>query len=162
MSTHYKAVIEKYGNLEISSEQIADINVKDLGNGKFLMTGKDIHEIVELRSGDKESRTYELVIKGKLLRLRLQNPLDQQIEEMKFEQVDSKSNLIVVSPMPGVVTKIHVGLDDKISKGDPLLVLEAMKMENVIKAHCDGQVKSLKVKSGDTVERNQLLVELVL
>jgi biotin carboxyl carrier protein len=62
--------------------------------------------------------------------------------------------------MPGLVLKIMISEQDTITEGDSVLILEAMKMENVIKSPGSGKVKSIKVKERDAVEKNQVLMEL--
>ena len=64
----------------------------------------------------------------------------------------------VKAPMPGLVLNILVNEGDEIKKGDSLLVLEAMKMENMIKSPTDGIIKKIEIKQGDKVEKNELLV----
>ena len=66
----------------------------------------------------------------------------------------------VVAPLPGTVTKILVAEGDSVSAGDTLLILEAVKMENEIKADCDGVVKSINVSSGATVQAGDALVNI--
>jgi acetyl/propionyl-CoA carboxylase alpha subunit len=66
----------------------------------------------------------------------------------------------LAAPMPGVVRSVNVSEADSVTKGQTLLVLEAMKMEIRIQAPFDGVVKSLAVKVGQTVEREQILVKL--
>ena len=61
--------------------------------------------------------------------------------------------------MPGMIIDLRVKAGDQVKAGDPLLVLEAMKMENIIKAPGEGTVKQVKIKKGDTVEKNQVLIE---
>ena len=68
--------------------------------------------------------------------------------------------LRVTAPMPGQVRTVNVGEGDAVTKGQTLLVLEAMKMEIRIHAPQDGTVKTLLVEQGQTVEREQVLVEL--
>ncbi|MCC6299894.1 MAG: acetyl-CoA carboxylase biotin carboxyl carrier protein subunit [Anaerolineales bacterium] len=63
----------------------------------------------------------------------------------------------LTAPMPGQVRAVNVSEGDAVTKGQTLLVLEAMKMEIRIQAPMDGVVKSLKVKQGQTVEREQIL-----
>jgi biotin carboxyl carrier protein len=60
--------------------------------------------------------------------------------------------------MPGMVLSVSVAEGQQVQKGDPLLVLEAMKMENVIKSPGEGTVKSIAVKAGAAVEKNALLI----
>jgi biotin carboxyl carrier protein len=65
----------------------------------------------------------------------------------------------VKAPMPGLIISLKVADGDEVKQGDPLLILEAMKMENILKSPGDGKVKSVKVKMGDSVEKNQILIE---
>jgi biotin carboxyl carrier protein len=62
--------------------------------------------------------------------------------------------------MPGMVLKVLVKEGDLVKKGEGLLVLEAMKMENLIKAPADIKISKINVKSGHTVEKNQVLLVL--
>ena len=66
----------------------------------------------------------------------------------------------VVSPLPGSVIKVLVAEGQAVKKGDTLLTLESMKMENTIAAECDGTVKQVAVKAGQTVMQDDLLVVL--
>ena len=61
--------------------------------------------------------------------------------------------------VPGRLTEVAFDEGDAVKAGDPLLILEAMKMENIIKAAGDSVVKSVKVKKGESVEKNQVLIE---
>ena len=68
--------------------------------------------------------------------------------------------LRVTAPMPGQVRAVNISEGDTVTKGQTLLVLEAMKMEIRIHAQQDGVVKKLLVKQGQTVEREQVLIEV--
>jgi biotin carboxyl carrier protein len=61
--------------------------------------------------------------------------------------------------MPGLILEIHVRIGQAVNENDPLLILEAMKMENVITSPRDGIIKSISVKKSDAVDKNQLLIE---
>ena len=65
----------------------------------------------------------------------------------------------IKAPMPGMVLKVLVEEGAEIKKGDNLFVLEAMKMENIIKSPADVVVKTIKIKPGDKVEKGQILIQ---
>src|SRR5688500_9810429 len=66
----------------------------------------------------------------------------------------------LTAPMPGVIRAVNVSEGESVTKGQTLLVLEAMKMEIRVQAPVDGVVKKLFVKQGQTVEREQMLIEI--
>ncbi len=66
----------------------------------------------------------------------------------------------LVTQMPGKVVKVLVEEGQEVKKGDTLLILEAMKMENEIKAGIDGKVKAIHVQAGDAIESGHLMMEL--
>lgn len=63
----------------------------------------------------------------------------------------------VTAPMPGTILDIKKNVGDTVKTGEPIIILEAMKMENDIVAPCDGKVTSITVKKGDSVETNQVI-----
>lgn len=66
----------------------------------------------------------------------------------------------VKAPIPGLITRVLVEPGATVEAGQPLLILEAMKMENEVRAPFDGVVSSVAVTSGQTVVRNQMLAEV--
>lgn len=66
----------------------------------------------------------------------------------------------VKAPLPGVVTKVNVAVGQKVKKGETVLVLEAMKMENNIAAEQDGEVTGVCVKAGDSVLEGTVLITI--
>lgn len=77
----------------------------------------------------------------------------------KGEEGDLGNN--ITSPMPGKIVDIFVSEGDLINEGEPILNLEAMKMQNEITAPCNGMVQKISVKPGQTVMQDELLVEIV-
>ena len=66
----------------------------------------------------------------------------------------------ITSPMPGSILDVKVNVGDKVKFGQTLAILEAMKMENDIPATADGEVAEIKVKKGDAVETDSVLIVL--
>ena len=83
---------------------------------------------------------------------------DQLLKKLGMDKALTKKANELKAPMPGLVLRILTEEGRAIKQGDSLLVLEAMKMENVLKSMGDGIIKQLKVKAGDKVEKNQLLI----
>ena len=67
---------------------------------------------------------------------------------------------IIKSPMQGNILEIKASLNQKVQKGDILIILEAMKMENEILAPTNGTIKNIKIKVGDSVNNNDVLLEM--
>jgi methylmalonyl-CoA carboxyltransferase small subunit len=64
------------------------------------------------------------------------------------------------SPVTGIVIKVNIEQGQQIQANEPIMVLEAMKMETNVTAHCTGKVKNVRVAQGDSVKVNQVVVEL--
>jgi len=67
---------------------------------------------------------------------------------------------IIKSPMPGLIVKILKKVGDNVQMGEPILLLEAMKMENEIRASASGIVKSISAKENSSVEKGESLLEI--
>lgn len=133
---------------------------KDKAAKRFMKERKE-RRIKKLRHirGNKETNTAddpqdELVIDGIGYKTLL---TPKYLKRKKYETLDLNK---ITAFIPGTVLNIFVKNGDKVSKGDDLLILEAMKMNNKIIAPHDAVVKKICVKPGEMVSRNHLLVEL--
>ena len=82
------------------------------------------------------------------------------LERFGLKSVASRSTQRVTAPMPGLVRRVLVEQGQQVETGQGLLVLEAMKMENELRAEIDGQVHSIATRDGATVRKNDLLLEI--
>jgi len=85
---------------------------------------------------------------------------DLLVKELGFALTKPNVFKNIKAPMPGLVLEIMVSEGDEVKEGDALIILEAMKMENVIKAPGEGVVKSIVVNSKDAIEKNAVLIEM--
>lgn len=67
---------------------------------------------------------------------------------------------LILSFIPGTVLEIYVSEGQQVKKGEDLLILDAMKMKNLLKSSMDGKIKSIMVKKGDKVSKGTLMIEL--
>ena len=79
---------------------------------------------------------------------------------MGFDSEESTQNQPLIAPMPGLVLSVEVKPGDVVQKGQALVKLEAMKMENLLRAQTDNQiVAKVHVSQGENVEKNKVLIE---
>jgi propionyl-CoA carboxylase alpha chain len=74
-------------------------------------------------------------------------------------KIAADTSKLVLSPMPGLVIAAEVGEGDKVSEGQVLFIVEAMKMQNIIRAECDGVLRAVPVKAGDSVAADDVMAE---
>lgn len=113
---------------------------------------------LELVSFNKEDKVATVKVNGREYVLKAKDQYDLLLHKLGMDNLTTQKAQDLKAPMPGLVLKVLVKEGDEIKKGDNLLVLEAMKMENIIKASADAKVKAIKVKATDKVEKNQLLI----
>lgn len=113
-------------------------------------------ELVELDSTEK---TAKIKVNGTIYEVKVTTALDLLLKQLGMDNLSANKVVQLKAPMPGLVLNILVKEGDEIKKGDSLLVLEAMKMENIIKAPADAVVKKIEVTKGDKIEKNTILIK---
>jgi biotin carboxyl carrier protein len=111
-------------------------------------------------SADYENKSFAVRIDSHTFNLNVKDRFDLLAEQLGFSAKSSKKANEIKAPMPGMVLSVLVSEGQEVKMGESVLILEAMKMENVIKAPADCTVKHVKVKQGNAVEKNQVLIEL--
>lgn len=106
-----------------------------------------------------ESKIATIKINHTEYSITITQPIDALLEKLGMGGASTKKVKNLKAPMPGLVRQILVSVDEQVTKDTPLLILEAMKMENVIKAQGEGKIKSIQVNQGQAVEKSALLVE---
>jgi len=113
-----------------------------------------------LLEADVSGKHLKIEVEGEAYDLVVKDELNQMLDKMGFSTVSSKHIKEIKAPMPGLVLNIAVTEGQKVNEGDKILILEAMKMENSIMIHANAKIKKIRVKPGDAVDKNQVLVEL--
>jgi biotin carboxyl carrier protein len=106
-----------------------------------------------------ETKEVELMVNGNRYMVALQDEYDLLLDSLGLSAQMNVAETDFKAPMPGLVFEINVKEGDSVKKGDALLILEAMKMENVLKATTDAVIQSIKVNKGESVEKNQVLIQ---
>lgn len=126
-----------------------DVNIKDIEENVAQIEVNGTRYEVEIHREVKATKTPKLVRK----------PVVQQPGEGQIKK-QATGGYPVKAPLPGTILKINVAEGDTIKAGQNLMVMEAMKMENQVLSEKDGQVKAIKVKEGDAVLQDDVLIEI--
>ena len=106
-----------------------------------------------------ESNFLKLKVNHRVFEVRKKGKLDDLISELGLDVPKIKKLKELEAPMPGRIVNIAVTIGQELEVGDDILSLEAMKMENVLKAEGEGVVKSININTDDVVEKGEVLIE---
>ena len=159
MSEIYKVLVNNSFEFEFDSDKTNELDAIIVNDSKFHILRNNTSYIAEITDSQFQQKKYTVKINNNSYVVDIQNELDELIKAMGFEVGATKKVNDLKAPMPGLILDViaEVGMDVK--ENDTLLILEAMKMENVLTSPRDGIIKSINVKKGDAVEKNQLLIE---
>jgi len=160
MSEMYKILVnDEYDyNLDAATIKNFDIIKNKVVNFHVLEQNESYN--VELIYVDFHKKKYHLTINGNLYIVEIKDELDELIKELGLTINGKQKDSNVKAPMPGMILDIQVKNGQEVVEGDALMVLEAMKMENILTAPKDGIIKSIHVVKGVIVEKGELLIEM--
>ena len=113
---------------------------------------------IEVLKVDYNAKTFDIKIRNNKYSLEIRDDLDELLHQMGMGNLNTVKINEIKAPMPGLVLNVMIEEGTKVEKGDNLLVLEAMKMENNIKSPTDGIVKSIHCEKGRAVEKNEVMI----
>ena len=154
-----KLNITEYSEKFLVNQEKLVLDIKKINNSLFHVIHSSKSFNVNVVSIDFNKKKAAIKINGKVCEVSLKNNLDLLLDQMGMTSIDETFNNYVKAPMPGLIIEVVVSAGDKVNRGDILLILEAMKMENVMKAPADLTIAKITVKVGDNVEKNKSLME---
>ena len=155
----YKVKVDGF-DFTFTDAEIESADVVSNSDGGFHLIRGSRSVLVRVLETDPSSKRARVEIAGETHVVEWKDGLDQMLDSMGFNNVAARVRKDVRAPMPGLVLDLSVAEGQKVSEGDRLLILEAMKMENSIVIHSDAVIKKVLVKKGQPVEKNQVLIEL--
>lgn len=144
------------GEVELNGEKKNIDLIKVSKNNYHLIKDDKSFNIEIVEHSNKE---FVMLVNGKEYTSSVQNDLDLLLDKMGISAANNVVANDLKSPMPGLVLDIKVKVGQEVKEGDALVVLEAMKMENILKSPADVIIKSIEVEKGVNVEKNAVLVE---
>ena len=132
------------------------VEIKD-GNFHVIYNHKSYN--AEVLEADYQTKSFVIKINNTKYTVSVKDRFDILLEQLGMGNVNSAKVNDLKAPMPGLIVDIKVQVGDTVKKGDTILILEAMKMENVLKATGEGIIKAIKIAPKQNVEKNQVMIE---
>ncbi|HEY6662756.1 MAG TPA: acetyl/propionyl/methylcrotonyl-CoA carboxylase subunit alpha [Sphingomicrobium sp.] len=114
------------------------------------------HRIVQVR---RVGRSWELQTRGASHKVQVLSPHIAELAQHMIDKEPPDLSRLLLAPMPGLLTKLDVAVGDKVEPGQPVAVMEAMKMENILRSARAATVKATPAKAGDSLAVDQVIVE---
>ncbi|NNM18095.1 MAG: acetyl-CoA carboxylase biotin carboxyl carrier protein subunit [Croceitalea sp.] len=158
--------MKKPFTLKVNGQYEFDLSETDVNALDLIKTQENTYHLlhnnqsyhIEIETSNFNHKTYNFKINNNSYQVSIDNMLDHLINEMGFDTNAGKQVSEIHAPMPGLILEVSVKPGQEVKTNDPLLILEAMKMENIITSPRDGIVKSIGVKKGEAIEKKQLLI----
>ncbi len=146
------------GGFEINGEEI-EMDTAPYEEKAFHVICHHQSMDVRILTFDTHTKTMTISLEGKVLTLSIVEPHDELLQKVSAAAGNGQTHEKILSPMPGMIQRILISEQDDVSAGDPVVVLNAMKMENVLKSPVSGKVKEILVSEGEQVEKGKVLVQ---
>ena len=159
MSTSYKLSVNNTTSFELNESDLKNLDAVSVEKAKFHVLKDNKPFKAEIVAADFISKKYTIKVNNNTYEVAISDALDQLIKSMGIERGRTKVVNAIKAPMPGLILEISVEVGQTVKENDPLLILEAMKMENSFLSPRDGVIKSIAVEKGHAVDKGQLLIE---
>lgn len=127
-------------------------------NGRYLLrSGTKLYKIDNV---SYDQHAVQFTLDGKWCKVEVRDEQDLLLDKLGFKTAAEIGEGELNAPMPGKILEVIVAEGDKVKIGDPVAILEAMKMENELKAPINGTVTKIAVSKNDSVEKNALILEI--
>ncbi|QNP53856.1 biotin/lipoyl-containing protein [Hymenobacter qilianensis] len=134
-------------------------DVVPLGAGRYHILYEGRSYSAELITIDYAAKALQLKLNNRIVDLQAKDRFDLLLDKLGMSNAATSKVHELKAPMPGLIVDIRVETGQTVQKGDPLLVLEAMKMENILKAPSDVTIGAIKINLRDNVQKGQVLVQ---
>ncbi|MBT8299705.1 MAG: acetyl-CoA carboxylase biotin carboxyl carrier protein subunit [Maribacter sp.] len=159
MNKGFKVTVNDSLSFDITNEDIASIDALPTSKKTYHILQNNKPFLAEVIGSNFNKKNYTVKVNNSTYDVVISDGLDLLIKEMGLSLGSTKNIGSIHAPMPGLILEINVRVGQAVNEEDPLLILEAMKMENVILSPRDGIIKSIAINQGDAVEKKQLLIE---
>jgi biotin carboxyl carrier protein len=135
-----------------------DVKLREDPNGFSYIVWKNKKYMLDVI--EKNQNKYTIMVNGVWHSFSVETPISLKRRRFLEQQGESSALVRIEAPMPGKIIDILVEAGADVKEGEPIIILEAMKMQNEILSHVSGVVQSVEVKKGDTVMKDDLMLEI--
>lgn len=153
----FEIEINEDGRILVNGEPRA-IDFRALRKGELYSMLLDHHSFEAVV--EERDEQYYVLIDGNLYEVSVTDERSRRLAGAFMAFGDSGAEVSIRAPMPGLIVRVPVAEGQTVSKGETLVILESMKMENELKSPRDGTVHRVYVAAGDSVEQNKVLVTI--
>ncbi len=129
-----------------------------VGEGKLHIIHQHKTYSTEIVSINHSEKIVEVNVNGRNYSVQLKDQYDELLKKLGMDNLLTSKLNDLKAPMPGLVLRILVEKGQEVKKGEALIILEAMKMENSIKSPADAIIGEIKITTGSKVEKNEILI----
>lgn len=158
MDKTYKLKVNGQYEFQFTAAELQQLDVVATGTDSFHLLNQHQSYHINMIHKDFHGKHYELKVNNAKYDVAISTPLDVLIDAMGFELGATAQVGQIEAPMPGLILEVSVTEGQEVKEGDTLLILEAMKMENVLTSPRDGTIKAIKVAQGEAVEKKHVLI----
>ncbi|MCM4170317.1 acetyl-CoA carboxylase biotin carboxyl carrier protein subunit [Arenibacter sp. TNZ] len=157
--TQFNITIDKE-NFNISPKDIESMDIIKTGKHQYHTIQNNRSFIIKVLNADFTNKTMTIEVNGNSYEMTLGDEYDLMVEKMGLLTTKTHKINSIKAPMPGLIIAIMATIGQKVVTGTPLIVLSAMKMENVITSSGEGIVKNIEVNVNDAVDKGQIIIEM--
>jgi biotin carboxyl carrier protein len=159
MNINYKIKVNNLNNFDLTESSLNLLDAVSASQTKSHVLKNNKPYLAEIISTNFIAKKYNVKVNNNTYEVVISDELDEIIKNMGIERGKNKVVNAIKAPMPGLILEISVAVGQTVKENDPLLILEAMKMENSFLSPRDGIIKAIAVEVGNAVDKGQLLVE---
>ena len=150
--------------VEIINKHEVKVNGKPYKINFKAVSGQPVYSLLA-DNGSYQAHVFEsdddelqILLRGTLYKVLVEDEREKRLKAAAGDAGAATGELVLKSPMPGLIVQVPVKEGDQVSAGDVLVILESMKMQNELKASHNGKVTQVQIKEGDSVEQRQILL----
>jgi biotin carboxyl carrier protein len=157
-NNQYEIEINDDDRITIDGQPV-ELDFKSMAEGQpiysLILDGKSYEAMIELTD-----EGWQVMLRGQLYQIDIEDERQRRLRMASGGAATQSGELKLKAPMPGLIVDVPVQEGQDVAKGDNLIILESMKMQNEIKSPREGKVARVNVNPGDSVNQNQVLLIL--